>query len=212
MNNSGRNQKIYYKPSSAVSDQLLKILQFEQLKQKKKDLNEKLSPSEEKTRNKINRNKSYMLNEILFKSFANLLYFFEFVAKHRLAQDLFENDIRAMFGMEEISNKYFEPTRVSLISELIHSALLHRNFEPTNFRMVLLDSMQYTISQQIFRISSEELNDEVSTRIVSQDMGRALAWVRLFVQKASILDISSITLEKQYEKRNVRSKQVKIKL
>lgn len=184
-------RKISYKASNALEDGLAEILQFEDLKQKKKLLNQRLSPGEEKTRNKINRNKSYMLDEIIFKSIANLLYFFEFVANHPLAQHLFEKDIRAMFGMGEISNKYFKPTKAPIISELIHSALLHRDFGPRNFRMVLLDFMQYTISQQISLISSDELNDEVSTQIVTQDMGRALAWVRLFVQRALISDLSS---------------------
>lgn len=188
MHDRRKSRKIYYKASKALSDGLDEILQFEYLKQKKKIHNERLSPGEEKIRNKINRNKSYILDEIIFKSFANLLYFFEFVANHPLAQHLFQKDIRVMFGMEEISNKYFEPTKASIISELIYSALLHRNFEPTNFRMVLLDFMQDTISQHISLVSTKQLNDEVSTHIVSQDMGRALTWVKLFVQNALISD------------------------
>lgn len=184
-----------YNPSASILTGLAKILQYEkvQLEYGKKTSRGKLSALRIKERATINKTKHDLVQRI-FVSVTNLLYFFEFIAEHNLVYRVFEKDVMSLFGANKAPKKFFKDVNISVMEELVDAALFHRNFGPTSFRMSLLEYMQYTISQIISSMSISELNNEVSTHIVSQDMARALAWVSLFVQKASVSRNKSIKI------------------
>ena len=176
-----------YNPCRSIVEGLNEILQYEKMKYEKKMNGIKLSSAQIKEGKRVNKIKFEVITRV-FLSVANLLYFFEFIAKgeqHVLVREVFEKDIMGLFGAKPVSNRIFHMRNDSLIVSLIDATLLYRKFQPSNFRMLLLEYMQYTVSQAISLMSISELNDEISSNIVSQDMGRALAWVRLFAQKAN---------------------------
>jgi hypothetical protein len=177
----------YYNPSASVIAGLAKILQYEKLniEYDKKPSRGQLSALQIKERANINKTKHDLVQRI-FISVTNLLYFFEFIAGNNLVYKVFEKDVMSLFGEKEVPEKFFKDANTFVMAELIDAALLHRNFGPNSFRMSLLEYMQYMITQTISAMSTTELNDEVSTQIVGQDMSRALVWVKLFTRNASI--------------------------
>jgi hypothetical protein len=183
----------YYNPSASVKAGLAKILQYEKLNIEygKKPSRGQLSALQIKERANINKIKHDLVQRI-FISVTNLLYFFEFIAENNLVYKVFEKDVMSLFGAKEAPEKFFKDANTFVMAELIDAAMLHRNFGPNSFRMSLLEDLQYTITQTISAISTTELNDEVSTQIVGQDMSRALAWVKLFARNTSISRNKSI--------------------
>jgi hypothetical protein len=177
----------YYNPSASVIDGLDKILQYEKLNIEygKKPSRGQLSSLQIKERANINKTKHDLVQRI-FISATNLLYFFEFIAGNNLVHKVFEKDVMSLFGAKEAPEKFFKDANTFVMAELIDASILHRNFGPNSFRMSLLEYMQYTITQTISAMSITELNNEISTQIVGQDMSRALAWVKLFARNTSI--------------------------
>lgn len=97
-----------YTPNSSLIALMDEILQFEHKKIRRKLEGEKLSPSEEKMRSNISRKKNYVLNNFVFPSMANIIFFLEFVNKDRLVLDkkfyepmrtLFDKDIKNLTGL-----------------------------------------------------------------------------------------------------------------
>lgn len=87
-----------YQPTSPVITHLTEILDFEKLKKNKKYVGDRLSNSEIKKRDLINKNKNTLLN-IVFRSMANLVYFLEFVANHNMLAPEFEMQLKELTGI-----------------------------------------------------------------------------------------------------------------
>ena len=106
-----------------------------------------------KTINKRNldRRKRYILDKYIFESMANLIFFFEYLKKHPDLRDVFEDDIKELFGYIRVKpgkheghSKYnAEYVQRHAILNRFLGSLLHWdiNEDPYNFRWELVEEL-----------------------------------------------------------------------
>jgi hypothetical protein len=162
----------------------------------------------------LNTERLRFLNQYIFRSMANLIVFFEHLAKYSELRDAFETDLKELFGyITELDKKtytkeqknsdgkiekvsYFtiwcnENGYNNIIRRFMRS-LLHWDIEkdPNNFRLGLMRDIQYVIFQYMSIIASREFGGDIggADHIINDDIGRAVSWTTLFGSRYSKSD------------------------
>jgi hypothetical protein len=153
----------------------------------------RLSKDEEKfaenLATKLRQDKKRLLDNVIFPSMNNLLVFFERLKENEELLDLFENDIKELFGYirepqnidQEDESEY--NIRHNVIGRFLDSVLTW-NIEkyPDNFRLGLIEQIQQVIFDKVTISMSGSIIDKERLTILSQtidnDMRRALSWTQ----------------------------------
>jgi hypothetical protein len=191
------NIKNRYKPDPKIKDYIRERIELNQkLKEKTRS---QFSNKEQNFEDKVRQDKKRLLDNIIFPSMANLVVFFEALATNSEVRELFEDDIKELFGYireprdenKEDENSY--NVRLYIIRRLIDSLLTWDvEKDPDNFRLDLISGLQQIIFYQFTSITRNIIDQKRQTivsKTVESDMRRALSWTE-FLQSRYIDDSS----------------------
>ena len=161
----------------------------------------KLSRNFEKKINRNNRMKVHILDTVIFPSMANLLYFFWQVSLDYKFRDLFDDDIKELFGVKR--NDPFSNTYGYVFASLIDNMLVwgltgnsgrdyyseYERIKDTmkgNFRIRLLHILQSIIQKHMQFLSNHYLTYTMySSELMRPDLIRALVWTAQFATNSN---------------------------
>ena len=143
-----------YKPDPRISHFVKERIELNKILETKKRY--ELSTKEDNLDTKLRQDKKRLLNNVIFPSMANLVVFFEHMKDNDEIRQLFDNDIKELFGyIREPRNNTIEDQsqyneRHYIIRRFLDS-LLTWNIEkyPNNFRLDLLSALQRIIFDNI---------------------------------------------------------------
>ena len=181
-----------YSPSDTLVRYLEDRVTITNKKLKLRDAGETIPDEIEKNDSSLKKRKVEILDNHIFPSMANLVIFFEYVVKNPEIRELFEDDIKELFGYikeQSIEKKdhlpkpqYHDKTN-NIIMRFLRS-LLYGDFfnrDPNNFRLGLMSDIQYLIFENVVHLTNKEFgpNSEVK-KIVINHMEQAVAWTGLY--------------------------------
>jgi hypothetical protein len=130
----------------------------------------------------LRRMKNYYLNEHLFPSMANIVFFFEAISTYPELQDEFEQDIKDLLGIRRIgprANNY-----AYVFRNLIHSIIYtKKGYKNNNFRLRLILELQRIVRQRMLNLTLGTFDNDNVARHVNEDIDRAEAWTELVAAK-----------------------------
>ena len=187
-----RNTSECYVPSSTLVRYLEEKLLSVEIVLDKTPRGEELTKDDRSNRLLLDRRKVDILNKVIFPSMANVIYFLEFVNEHSILREGFENDLKELLGVEQGLGDRSPITRDTFIFGRFVNAAIARGSgtNSSDFRALLLQAMQYIISQEVTNICTAIYGDEMINSVIAPDMSRPLAWVG---------SISRIYLEREIE-------------
>jgi hypothetical protein len=97
--NSERPAQQSYLYSNVLEHYLEEKLEVEKLKRSAERSGKELSKSQKQRVKANDKNKVLVLNNHIFRSMANLVYFFEFINKHHELESVFDSDVEDLFGL-----------------------------------------------------------------------------------------------------------------
>ena len=138
----------------------------------------KFSIEEKNLDNKLRQDKKRLLDNVVFPSMTNLLVFFIRLKENEELIELFEEDIKEMFGFGGGLRK-----NTDVIGGFIDSILTwDMEKYPDNFRLGLIEQIQQVIFDKVAISMSGRIIDKERLTILSQtidsDMRRALSWTQ----------------------------------
>lgn len=195
-----------YKSSIKLTEYMEKKLQhfkdLEKIERKKyagEDL-EELKNAVAEEYGDINTEKTRLLDGTIFPSMANLIVFFEYLTKYPQLRELFEKDVKALFGYfkgpwynetEEDGKTYkyrFKPEpghTYWIVNRLVKSLLTwDMKKDPNNFRLHLVAELQ-KITSEIIRDLARLESDGFSgvDNIINTQMAQAESWTKLYASR-----------------------------
>ncbi|HEX5187319.1 MAG TPA: hypothetical protein VFV86_10560 [Nitrososphaeraceae archaeon] len=131
-----------------------------------------------KTKTLLQRRKVDVLNKHIFRSMANLILFFEYIAKYPELRELFDDDVKELFGYirnppdlkKGESSKYnAEYSQRNAIMHRFLDSLLHWDLEqdPNNFRLELLQEIYSIFTRYLISLILTENNEKLPQVIVN---------------------------------------------
>ena len=124
----------------------------------------------------LQNKKIEVLDEIIFPSMANLVFFFEATSENQELAEVFESDMLDLLGIKRL-NPSSEYNHYGFIFENLISGILQMNSRKDDFRVRLIDILQELI---FLKVSSLKILDtQKSTSMVTNDLQRAKAWTEL---------------------------------
>lgn len=191
-----RQSNISYKPSPAITEYMQRKLRFIEKERKSIVAGKDLSEDDKRERKNLDRSKVYILNNIIFPGMANLIVFLEYIAKNEELQQVFDDDLEALFfGLPESHPEGKNP----VFGRLIHAAIkwnFQKKGNTNNFRLALINIMQMLIFNYIPSIGLYKMDSTVSNTILGPDFGRAYAWTRLFAASVKLKESMEMTKRK----------------
>lgn len=180
----------YYNPSRSLVDYLQKELQSLQSLKHDVQLSDaggnksSIVPKRKRAkegRDKIAKTKHDAIGHI-FKAFADIVYFLEFIEGHEELHDLYEKDLKDLFGINEdpATRKHHYQNRGGPIGRLLSASLFYHVSKPKlDFHMQFINMvLDYAIHAMQHRIDdTNELN------LLLSDASRVLIWSKLLTNK-----------------------------
>jgi hypothetical protein len=182
---SSRSKKGYV-PDELVVNYMLQKLHFE-----KRRNNERLRGRElveDAKYSSLKKRKTDVLDRI-FKSMANLIFFFQCISNYSELSDVFDDDIKDLLGIRRK-----DPQRQVLgfvFLDLLRS-ILKVEKEPTkqqsekDFRLHLSHLLQIVISDKVSSSIVDTFTNGHARVIVKDDFTRAWAWTRMIADKVDL--------------------------
>jgi hypothetical protein len=172
----------YYEPSRSLIEFLEKELRSLQPDDSSSNAGEKKESKKE--RNRRAKAKYDAIGHI-FKAFADIVHFLEFIEDHEELHDLYEDDIKDLFGINEdpatATRKHHYQNRGGPFRRLLAAALFYHvpKRQKLDFRMELINVvLNYAIRAMQRRI--EDVDEEM---LMFSDAGRVMIWSRLLANK-----------------------------
>lgn len=196
MSSQDNNSHKRYKSDPKIEQFMKDRIDFNKILENKK--RNELSAKEDNLGTKLRQDKKRLLDNVIFPSMANLVVFFEYLKDNDELRELYEDDIKELFGYirepldiaQENVSQYNE--RHYVIRRLLDS-LLTWNIEkyPNNFRLDLLSALQRIIFDNITLIfqaidrSNENTDPDNKNKMnmaglvfmTESDIRRALYWL-----------------------------------
>ena len=178
MNDKMKQPRDCYTPDKRINEyindrmKLVKIL-------KSKDRS-RFSTEDKNFDTKLRQDKKRLLDNVIFPSMANLILFFQYMAENEELREIFEDDIRELFG-------YVSADQGKVMTGLIESILTwDMDKDPNNFRLGLMYEIQLIIRSQIFGLADREFSkpELIGARsIIDTHMNQAVAWTGLYYSR-----------------------------
>lgn len=143
---------------------------------------EELSESAGEKGKNLRRMKNYYLNEHLFPSMANVVFFFETVSLHHELEEEFELDIKDLLGIRRINPKANNYAYV--FQALVHSIIYtKKGYKNNNFRLRLILELQRMIRQRLLNLTVGAFENDNVAKYINEDIDRAETWTELVAAK-----------------------------
>jgi hypothetical protein len=179
-----------YQPSRSLGRFLKEWLQYQQEEAKATEAGKELTVEVKKHGRYLQKEKVRILNEIIFPSMANVLYFLEEVAKSRELKEGFDQDIKELLGLQYTAEKtaegYYYPETAKgyrpAIQRLVGAMLkwdYNRTGEEPNFRLEALATIQHELSNELSSLATFQLSLDASAKLVTRDLSSVDAWAQL---------------------------------
>lgn len=175
MNDKMKQPRDCYTPDKRINEyindrmKLVKIL-------KSKDRS-RFSTEDKNFDTKLRQDKKRLLDNVIFPSMANLILFFQYMAENEELREIFEDDIRELFG-------YVSADQGKVMTGLIESILTwDMDKDPNNFRQGLIYDIQLIIRSKITGLAIKEFGDVGVDYIIDNHMNQAVAWTRLYYSR-----------------------------
>jgi glutaredoxin-related protein len=142
----------------------------------------------------LERRKVHYLNNVIFPSMANVVYFLEMVSKNPELQEEFDDDVLDLLGLritEEMKNKGGNDFVIARLTRAVidwterPSNYEHKrksSFRTSNFRLAAMAVILQMIFYKAIKLSTVEMGGEFSNIIIKNDFGRAWLWAKLFTK------------------------------
>lgn len=170
---------------------------------------EKLKTEIDRKYKNLNTERLRFLDQHIFPSMANLVKFFEYLAKYPELRQVFEEDMKELFGyitepekktftkeqetkdeegnIKKIDIPYFtvycqENGYNNIMRRFLESVLTWDLMkDPNNFRLGLIKDIQYNIFQVTASLAMRDFSGDFGVEhIINNDIGRAVSWSALF--------------------------------
>ena len=151
------------------------------------DRRTQLTQSERQVLNKdgsLRTRKVNLLNNVIFPSMANLLFFFESVAKYPQLQKVFDSDIRDLVGINrQIQNGKLPPYAdtfsrlITAMVDLENSARVSEERDYKNFRIRLIDELANIVVHAFQHNLSDDFTLDAQ-QIMMKDVFIAQVWTQ----------------------------------
>jgi hypothetical protein len=169
-----------------IREYLDETLEVEQYRIKKHQ-GKKLSVIEERKIKNNNDKKVRVLDNYIFRSMANLIYFFRFMIRHPHLMDRFGEDIEELLGLkEDVGDVKFRSWGLEALINLILNYPSHPS-DPYdkylddarfNFKRHLLPILQESIHSHVTTIMTHSRRDMLFKVMVDDDFQRAVTWTK----------------------------------
>jgi len=143
MKDNNRSPTQCYKPDTRIMQYVKdKIRMCDILKSKDRS---RFSTEDKNFDTKLRQDKKRLLDNVIFPSMANLIVFFEYLEKDPELRDLFEDDVKELFGY--VRGPHYDKHKGSKVDHDIISRLLGSilkwdiNQDPNNFRLDLINKI-----------------------------------------------------------------------
>ena len=179
-----------YKPSQKLVEFMNEMLRTKQMKEQGLTA----AGDTHKALRQLERRKVHYLNNVIFPSMANVVYFLEMVSKNPELQEEFDDDVLDLLGLritEEMENKGGNDFVIARLTRAVidwterppkYEQKRKSGFRTSNFRLAAMAVMQQMIFYKAVKFSMVEMGGEFSNRIIKNDFGRAWLWARLFTR------------------------------
>lgn len=145
----------------------------------------RFSTKEDQFDTKLRQDKKRLLDNVIFPSMANLVVFFEELAKDPELRDLFEEDIKELFGYiigpDFDKHKESLPINPNIVRRFLESVLTWDiKKDPNNFRLDLLNEIYKVFWKQLSYILDTEYGK--TPKFVIDDLSRIEFWTDLYAR------------------------------
>jgi len=164
---------------------------------------EKRKKEIEKKYKNLNTERLRFLDQHIFRSMANLTFFFEYLAKYPILLDIYEDHVMELLGIDQPSS---DKTPNNFIFDRFLNSIIRSSV--TSKKLSLLNSMQYIIYQELINLSGSVLGDE-NLDIVSQDTYRPLYWIQILLKVSQTISDYKNKTTSNYKKRETIKRPVK---
>ncbi|MDP9197089.1 MAG: hypothetical protein M3O24_00800 [Thermoproteota archaeon] len=141
----------------------------------------------------LRTDKKRLLENVIFPSMANLIYFFESINYDPVLKETFENAVEDLLG---VRRKHPNPGNYGLyFTKLVEAVLdISADYDKDDFRLRLTHEIHKLIKTKMTRIlpsmiKNSRWSPSSSIRYAGQDIGRALSWT----------EMASNTVEDRYD-------------
>jgi hypothetical protein len=121
---------------------------------------------------------------------ANLTYFLEFIARNQDVWEEFDENVLELFSMRGKISRKNRPVVLRLIEGIIQTDRRKKlqSSDPKkpdigDFRVIIISYMQQLLLYELNSLALQVLDNEVTNKIVKQDIARAWTWAALFASK-----------------------------
>jgi hypothetical protein len=178
-----------------VADELVVNYMQKKLRFERRRMSEELRGKElvkNKEYSSLKKRKTDVLDRI-FRSMANLIFFFQCLAEHSELAEVFDNDIKDLLGIrrkdpqKQVLGFVFLELMLSIIK--VKKQPLDEQNEK-DFRLYLTHLLQTIIFDKVRLSTSDTFNNVHAQAIVEEDLMRAWAWTKMLADKVD-LDIEN---------------------
>jgi hypothetical protein len=186
-----KNRKGYI-PDELVTNYMKQKLHFEKRRQSEKLRGRDLTQDEEYPR--LKKRKTDVLDR-MFRSMANLTFFFQSVAEHSELAKVFDEDIKDLLGIKcadpqkQVPGYIFSNLLRSILKAETRSAQLQSKGEGSHnkdFRLYLNHCLQGIISDKVRMSLDGTFNNYHARDVVLNDFTRVWAWTKMLADTADL--------------------------
>ncbi|MGB5090932.1 MAG: hypothetical protein WBN72_08325, partial [Nitrososphaeraceae archaeon] len=186
--NTSKRKNIIFDKDRIIPNQLLRRYMCEKLQLENKKAQatvggKDLSKEDLKRLEAIRNDKKRILENVIFPSMANLIFFFESIDMDPILWETFKDDVEELLG---IKRKGPSPTNYGLFFVRLFTSILSTNseYDKSDFRLRLMHEAHRCISSKMMlkiipAIFQKMRARSYAIRYVDHDMGRALAWTEM---------------------------------
>lgn len=164
-----------YSFSVILQNYLEEKLKVEKLKIKTAQAGNQLSQIDKRAIKANDKKKVKILNNHIFRSMANLIYFFEFVADHEQLKRIFDNDVEELLGFKGLYVRGREKDEKFLVFERLIGAMI--GYTNKNTRLQLIKAISRWATKSLLDLA-KEIDPELGTKIIHHDLDRTEFWAK----------------------------------
>jgi hypothetical protein len=152
----------------------------------------------------LDKEKVKLLNDYIFPSMANVVFFFRSISKYPQLKIIFENDVKDLLGVrrENLQDNNYGYIFAALVQSIILPGagfLSAEKIRGKDFRLRLNQILMETVKAKMDISGIDVFKSTNARRIVSEDCTRAWAWVRVLAE-----DVESAPADNKPPHRTIR--------
>jgi hypothetical protein len=168
-----------YLPHKKITEIMRDLLEYQD------DLDVGLKDSDHKRY--IDTEKVELLNDYIFPSMANIVFFFRFISRYPQLKKIFDNDVRDLLGVrrENPHDDNYGFIFSALVRSIVSTGLgfiSKEEIRSKDFRLRLNQILQESVWVKAELTLPDVFKNPAAQRVVEDDFNRAWAWVRMLAE------------------------------